>query len=255
MRARKIILWGALVLLAAILLVAGLLYIQASRVPDDYRPLQLTRERRDEVAKDFIEHQVADFSNRVEENSPFEWKVTEAELNEYLASIEEIAFQAGQPKGTGQAVEDAGLSGMCVALHENQVVVMARSTKHDKVVSGEFSFEFTPDGKLKIRLGRVRLGRLTLPERFYRERMARLSRKLRDDAEAKEDPPDGPGMGGAITPSNLRGMAAAMLSAVDGEPIEPVGAWSINDRPARIEAIDVTEGEMTLHVRPQPRSP
>jgi len=128
MRAGKVVLRVGLVVVGVLLAIAAVLYWQASRIPDAYHPAELTREQRVQVAKNFSQHVLLDFSNIAQNTVPGEWQITQKQLNQYLASMDEIAAsRPGARAGTvHKQMDEAGISAPAAALGDGVLTLMLR---------------------------------------------------------------------------------------------------------------------------------
>jgi len=243
------------VLTALTVVVAGALaaYILAGRTPAQYRPAQLTPAQRDAAMRGF-RRKLMDFSNDGQGIEPFEWSVTQDQLNAYLAAMDEIAVQGGaKPGAVREAMRSAGLVGPAVALDDGRVRLMARSVEYDRVVSVDIRLAVGDDGLLHVSLAGARVGRLPMPPSLVRSYVDRLRDKLarRDDLAESA-----PAVGG-LSPSQVALVIRRVLSAIDGEPIAPEMSWKITARKrVRVRQIDIDGGDLTLHlvpIKPEPQ--
>jgi hypothetical protein len=240
MRARKVVAYGVLGLVGAVAAGAIVLYLLASAVPGEYRPAtDLLRPER-QAAGDRFFRLLQDFNNRAEDVRPFEITLRQEELNEYLASMDEIveAFPE-QPAGSAyKAMDGAGVSGLAVAIRPGALVLMARSTRHDKIVSLDVSPSFTGDGRLRLAMTAARVGTLPIPRALARRQLDRLKRQFRKRAAARRS--NGP------TAEQVGELLQAMVRAIDDRPILPVFGLREEKR-VRLTRMDLEQGEMTLH--------
>ena len=86
-RPGKIFIRLILLLVLVVLAAAGLAYIQASRVPENYRPAQLGAVERQEAVDKFWGTSVAEFNNGAQNVVAFQWQIASIDLNRYLASM------------------------------------------------------------------------------------------------------------------------------------------------------------------------
>lgn len=257
-----------LVLVVVMLLLgAGGLYLAASSIPEGYNPnpAQLNRQARNRIAfGQFTQHVLLDPETAAGKNKPFTWSASQRQLNDYLASMYEIAAMPvrDQRGRLEKMMEKVGVADPFVALDDGVMTLMCRLTAYRKIVSAELSFSFTPAGKLRVRLGRTRIGRLPVPRSLIRERLQRLKRMLRarlakgGPAHSRPAGGDEEGSGTAVTGSP--GMSAdiagkllgAVIAAVDEEPIATELVLPLSKKLVRIEAIDIDDGLLTLYAVP-----
>ena len=235
MRSLQIIKWVGLFVLLAVLLAAGMLWWQASRAPAGYRPADLTVQQRQESATSFVNRQVLSFVNQASEGRPYELHATEQEINHYLASMDEIA--ANMPGGrTGQvseALARARLSGPAIELGGGRARLMLQSLDIDKILSVDLKPTFTPEGRLRIEIQQAMIGRVAVPLNEVRRQIVSLQRQLAHAVEQKSG-------GDAVTKDELGRMLAAVLLAVDGQPVELVWKNRVRVNDIRINAQGIT---------------
>jgi len=237
---------------AAIVLIGVVLYVQASRIPARYRPAQLTAAEKQRAAKEFYSRIVNEFGNDAQRNEPYEWSVSEEQFNAWLASMDEIASKThtGKPGQVYKAMAQAGLAGPAVALRDGVMTLMMRSTKHQKILSVDIAFTFTPEKKLRLQVRGLRLGRLAVPDSLVRSRLEELKRL---SSSAARDGPAGRSrratMAG-VSSDDVAAVLGAVLAAIDEEPIRPELTWPVNKKRVRIERIEIAGGMLRLHVTP-----
>jgi len=240
---------GLAILLAVAAAGAGSLYLLASWVPTDYRPARLSHPDRQQTASRFYSR-VFRFMSDGEDVKPYTWSVTQESLNRYLGSMDEIAYRKGGRRGqVDRMLAKAGLSEPAIALGDGTATFLARSTEHDKVVSARLAFEFTPSGKLRVRLAGARIGRAPVPASTLRERIDKLKATVvRRLASAKKD--------GEPSSAGVAKVLGHLVAAIDGEPIDTELNWTLHSKKrVRIERIDIADGVLTLHVVPVGRGP
>ena len=156
MRIGRAIRWFLICTLSLVGLSAVVMYVQASRIPADYLPVQLSARQKHQAVKEFWS-KVQEFGNSTQMNEPFEWSVGQTELNRYLASMDEIAAStpSGEPGTVYREMEKAGLAEPAIALHDGVLTLMVRSKEHAKILSVDVSFALTDDKKLRVKLGEV----------------------------------------------------------------------------------------------------
>jgi hypothetical protein len=223
--------------LVALIILTGLLYIQASRMPDNYHPARLTQEETQQAVKNFAQDIAQGFSNKVKMVKEFDWSIKQSTVNRYLASIDEIAFNLPNGVKRGYINEEMariGLADPAVAFEDGKVTLMVRSTKYRKVLSAEISVELV-DEKLKFTLTSTRIGKLPVPSSFLTDKIKSLSGKL--TGERADD---------------ISETLAELLRAINGEPISPPDTWRIQGVKVAIEAITIDNGELILSVRSIP---
>jgi len=237
MRVRKWILRGVLMLVVALIGVAAVLFVMASQFPEGYEPPLLTQEQRKQAAHEFVE----------QADAPLIWSATQEQLNRYLTSMDEIAWlrKGGKLGEVDRKLAKLGLSGLAIRLGDGMMTLMAKSEKHGKVLSVDFSLEFTPEKKLQAKLGAARVGKLPIPDAAFRKRFAALKKSLaaRAAQENNRKPPADPRSG-----DDMVKILAKILAAIDEEPIAI--EQEVNNRVIRLDGVDLSDGRLTLRFRP-----
>jgi hypothetical protein len=241
-----------LALLACAVAAAGVLYLLAGAVPQGYRPAQLGGGDRVQAAKHFY-GKVMDFDGQAQGTEAFDLSVTQEELNNYLASVDEIA--ALLPEGHSGDVEGlmaaAGLCDPAVALGDGAVTFMVRSARHDnRILSADVAFRFGPDGRLRVRLGQMRIGELAVPEEVVHRRLQQVRDMLagRDSGgQSRQRTAEWINSAGAVA-AVAEAAITAITAAIDGEAIVPEGAW--RQGRIRVEGVEVTPDQLHLRLRP-----
>jgi hypothetical protein len=160
----RVLVWTLVVMI----ILSGLLYVQATRIPDNYHPARLTQEETKQTVGDFARDIAQGFGNNVKKVEEFDWSIDQSTVNRYLASIDEIAFNLPNGVKRGYIDEEMarlGLADPAVAFEDGKVTLMVRSTKYRKVLSAEISVKLV-DEKLKFALTSTRIGKLPVPSRF-----------------------------------------------------------------------------------------
>ncbi|MFW6065674.1 MAG: hypothetical protein ACOC9S_02535, partial [Planctomycetota bacterium] len=188
-RIRKAAKWVVLFVVLAVAGTGVLLYILAAQVPPDYKPARLTQAQKQQAAYEFVnEKLIRELNNPAQEGRPFDWRVTEDEINRYVASADEIAWLGldSEPGRTRDRLARAGLSDPAVALGDGSVTLMARDTRHDKIVSLTFAAEKS-GRRLSLRVAGARVGKVAVPRSMVSEQVEQFKRQLADSLPAEDD--------------------------------------------------------------------
>lgn len=252
MRARRFIARLLVVSFVLLLVAAAFLYVLACRVPPNYKPVQLSRPDKDAAMRQF-RRRLMDFSNDGQTNVPFTWSVDQAALNAYLEAMDHIAEQAGAKPGSAhRMMVKLALRDPAVALDDGAVTLMARSTKHEKIISIQLRLDLTPAGRLRVRLGGAKVGMVPVPSAVLRAQVERLKAALARSLAAEADAPDAGSVG--VSSRAVGQLLGRVVAAIDGEPIDTEMSWKLTARKrVRIERIDIDDGKLTLHVVPVER--
>lgn len=251
-RTFKRIVWATvLVLIGA----AAALYILASHVPSDYRPSQLPQEMRESSAKKFAAKAVEQYWQKAQTPEPFTITFTQDELNAYLASLDEIAAQTPQGRhgGIRSLMESSGLSDPAVALDKGRVTLMILLKEPAKILSLDLTFDFLPDGRMRVGHSQLRLGGLPIPDSLVRQYLADFQQSL-----TAHHPPGAPtraSSGDMELVMDLPAVLGRVLAAMDGEPLTTDLPQRINGRVVRLIGIDVSGDALTLRIQPVSRPP
>lgn len=258
MKLRKVIRWTILLIVLLTAVLAAAVYLLAAAIPPQYQPVQLDPDQRRDVATQKFLPRMADFSNGAQDVTPFDWSVTEKDLNLYLASMEEIrTLQFGRNPGQiERAMARAGIAEPAVRLHDGLLTVMARSTQYNKVISADIAFQFSQPGKVHMRLAGVRVGRLPVPEKYIHETLADLRRQLQARLEGKPSSSTAPRDNHEDDDERdvVTKLLKSMSQALNDEPVESEFRWPLNKRWVRIDSVKIEDGTLTLHVTPTRRS-
>ena|GEM_PF-2403149 len=230
----RIMVWTLFGLMVAV----GLLYIQASRIPDNYHPMKLSPNEARQAVGNFARDTAEKFGNKVKMVKPFEWSIKQSTVNRYLAAMDEIAFNL--PNGVKRGQIDAemaklGLADPAVAFEDGKVTLMIRSITYRKVLSVDISVKLVEDNRLLFALSATRVGKLPVPGGFLTGKLKAMSRKLRGQESG-----------------DIAETLAGLLAAIGGEAIDPPDTWSIQGVKVGIEAVTIAGGELKLNVRPIP---
>jgi len=249
MRAGKVLKRSALIGAAVAILIGVVLYVQASRLPPRYRPAQLTAAQKKQAAKAFYSKIVNEFATDAQRNEPYDWRVSEEQLNAWLASMDEIASKTrtGKAGEVYKAMARADLAGPSVALRDGVMTLMVRSTKYEKIISVDIAFTFTPAKKLRVHVRGLRLGRLAMPDSLMRSRLDEFKR-LSSSGGRDVDTVRSRAATAGISSDDVAAVLEAVLAAIDEEPIS--AELKINKKRVRIEQIEIAAGTLRMHVVP-----
>lgn len=224
--------WVLVCVLVGLALAGAAMLMQAVRTPPAYQPVQLEPPQRQDVAERFYNH-LADVHNKATGIEPFEVAVSAAEINAYLASMDEIGAmlpgkQAGQ---VGRAMQRAGLESPAVVLHDGAATLMVHSSQYDKVLSAKLAVAALEDGRLSVQLRQVRVGRLPVPRTMIRGLLAKAARRIAPMAKA----PDGEGPDVARMAQRTGAVLAGLVTAalrdepMDGRFKADGRSWQVSD--------------------------
>jgi hypothetical protein len=258
MRTAKIVVRLLLLVLLCALGVATYVYFQTSLAPEGYQPLQLTPDVTQTAANAFINRKIFDeFGNKTQLDQPFDWTLTQQQANEALASMDEIAFQLGGKRGdVERQMNKQGIAGPAVQFKDDRMVLMINSRTYGKVLSLEISFATQPDGRLAVRLEDVRVGRQSVPRWLVDPELAVLESSLAPTPRSatQEAAHEGSGVG-MVRASDVGKLLKTIFGAINGQPIRPLLKWPVNHKKVTVQSVELTDGQMTLHLKPIARVP
>jgi hypothetical protein len=241
MRVVRLVKWSVLLLILALLITVGVLYYLISRVPEDYRPAELTYQQRRTVAEATFWEDVSRLNDIVHDGQRDQFRLSQRRLNEYLASMDEIAVlqQGTDPGEVHGKMEQLGLAGPAVSLQEGRLVFMILSTEYGKVVSVDLLPEVR-DGQFSVRLLDVRIGNLSLPAGPVRSQLDRLLSAL----------PEPPGDSGRKPSENLVAMLRTVIGSAAGAGAVPA-KFKWDRRQVHLRRVDVEDGALVLWLEPE----
>jgi len=236
----------ALVVIAAVVVVAMVvLYYRASRMPDNYRPLRLAAGEKEQASKTFVQDVVVDFRNKTQQIAPFTWSISQGDINRYLASIDEIVsvLTARERGQVDAAMRRMGLADPVAVLEEGTFTLMIRSRRFGNVLSAKLAADLTDGKRLRIRLVGTRVGKLPVPKGLVLRMLRRLFQELGVCLRAR-------GGSNGVLQEDVGGVLAALVGAIDDEPINPEEIWRIKGIGIRIEELAIAQGRLDLKIRP-----
>lgn len=238
-----------IILVVAGALAAGALalYVQAHRPPRGYQPVRLDAAQRQEAAVRFYNH-LADFHNHAVADAPFEAAISSAEINAYLASMDEIAamLPGERPGQVMRGMAQAGLDTPAVILGDGRLTLMVRSSRHDKVISADLRVDQAPAGQFQVGLEGVHVGRLPIPPSLARGRLADLAEWLAELEDRPEDARTGPA---ALARRTSVLAMAALRSALEGRPLEPL--IRVEGRAWRVRDVRISPQQIVMELQPE----
>jgi hypothetical protein len=223
--------WG---LLGLALLAGGgvaTLWLLFQHVPAWYRPVQVAPDSAHQIRNDMLRAQ-DDFAGLLaRSDSPFEYRVTQDQLNAWLAAREDIWPLAREwlPAGVSEPFVVIAPEGVRVAATWSRDSIQT-------VVSADLAVR-ADDGAIHLKLQAVKSGSLPVPADWLRQLLAGLRADFR---EARLDVPGRPARG--ARPADL----------FDGVSVPNEGTWWEPRRRLRVIGLRLEPGAVTLTIRPLP---
>ncbi|NLW87098.1 MAG: hypothetical protein GXY38_09520 [Planctomycetes bacterium] len=245
MKITSLIKWLLGLGLFAVLVMAGAVYLMACKAPSQYRPELLDAPAREAAAKRFAKKTLEEFGNQAQGSESFSISFSQQEINEYFASVDEIAAQApnGRSGQVRQLLADAGISAPMVVLNDGLMTMMVHLDEHEKILSVDIGMVQEDDGRLRLSLCGARIGDLPVPAGMAQDGLERIRHGL-DQAGAMDEPAQ------RLTIEHVaRGLATA-VRAIGRDPIDLSLPLRINGRGVRISRIVLAPEQLTLRFVP-----
>ena len=250
MRTARVISWALGITALMVLIAAAVIYAMLCRIPAEYQYRPLPAEGQKEARNWLIADHIFDqFANKAGAGRPFTWTITAARLNDYLASIDEIASLSGQPTYPSAEMERAGFSGPAVAMRPGVLTLMILAKKYGKIVSVDVAFDFDRHGNLAAKTLAMRVGVMPVPKSFLTEVRQRARGELADHlarAEQVRDAHIGP-----VPVGRFARLMRNIVEMLDGRYVRPELPWQKHRVLA--EQVDITPGKLAVHFVPAPR--
>ena len=229
----------SVVLLFSLMLATAVVFLLASSVPDDYSPLQLLPQERNTAKRSFVNAHAIPFLNAAMDVKPFDHEVREEDLNQYLASLDEIAnLHPGHQAGSVYAaMDEGGLADPMVKIRDEIITLMIRTKKANKVVSLDVRLTMT-DAGLVVTLDAVRIGRMPVPKSWVDGSLAVLRDALAQQEQDEE-----------VSERDLDRLLGAVVGGIGGQPLDTMLKFR-KKRFRKIDEVSVTDGVIRIHVTP-----
>jgi RNase P/RNase MRP subunit p29 len=246
MKSKKLLGWVGLIILFVLMFLTAVAFLLASSRPDEWEPYQLRNEDQRVIANRFATRMINELVNGLRDIKPFSFTIHEEEMNEYLASLDEIAFLtysqdevARKSSELVAAMDKVGIADPVVDMRPDTLTLMVRTKKGNKIISLDLVFEFTDDEQMYVKLDGVRLGLLPLPQGFVSGSLEKVQGAIG-------------GGGGELNESSVKDMdriVGGLISGIGGEPL-PTRLPIVESRPKRIRDIEIDEQKLTIHFVP-----
>ncbi len=246
-----------LIALFALMLFVAVAFLLASMRPAEYSPYQLEQADQARVAQIFGNNAVALLSE-FEKIEAISHSITEDQLNQYLASLDEIAFLrlgsrtvAQKSSQVVQAMEKAGIRGPMVKFRDGgTITIMVQSDDTRKIISIDLALTVNDERQLLVKLTGARIGRLPIPvsvlggtikalkSALGKPKTSTTRKRFRIDASE---------------------VMAMLIRAIDAEPVDTV--VKINRKhPKALGRLEIRDSTLNLHfvpvkVKPAPVGP
>ena len=255
MKKRRVVNWVLISLVVAVLVTGGVLYMMASKVPEDYRPVVLTEARKQE-ARESLAAKVKDFirlageigseePDQVATTRPgdgarpqkkqFKMSLSQDEVNEWTATMNDKL---------SNTLKEFGMSDPAVAIGKDRLTFYARWAEYDKVVGLDMGFRFNSDSTMTIDIKKARIGDLPMPKASLEKHKAAIVDKL--ERHVREIGGDGGGSFAGQPMGLFNDAASKMADAMAGRPVKLDIRQSFGN--VRVRGIAMVDGQATLDV-------
>jgi hypothetical protein len=243
---RKTLGWVELIALFAVMFLTAVAFLLASSRPDEWQPYQLRNADQRLVANRFATRTINELVNGLRDVRPFAFTIHEEEMNEYLASLDEIAFLAYSREEVGRksselvaAMDKIGIADPVVDMRPGALSILVRTKNGNKIISMDLRFSFADGERMFVTLEGVRLGRLPVPRMLVSGSLEQLRNVM--------------GRGkGSVDESSVQDLdliIGSLIRGIGGEPL-PTRLPVVKSRPKRIRDIEIADGKLTIHFVP-----
>ena len=250
MRVVRIVLWALGIMVISGVVGAAVIYAMVCRVPSEYPRQPLGRDERERAAKMFFDdHVFARFHNKVGAGKPFVWTITAERLNQYLASMDQIASLSDKPIYPSVVMERLGFAGPAVAMRPGVLTFMVHSNRYNKVLSVDVEIDFNDAGEVTARTVAMRIGVMPVPKSMLDRLHQKVRRKLIErlsDAEKVRNARIGP-----VPVGSFAKLLRSIIGILDGQYVRPELTWQRH--PVLVDRVEISEGELAVHFVPVPR--
>lgn len=226
-RWRRVVAWSVVTVCALALLgiVTGWMLFQ--RIPTWYAPVHVAAADLQRV-RDSLTCPYNEFSAGMMEGRPFEFRITQQELNEWLAA-------RGQIWPAAQEWVPPTMEGPLILFEPDRIVVAGTVSLGEvrTVLSASVSLH-TEGDSLVVRLDSLHGGALPVPRSLVREQLRQLDARQRGTGRDRTRLPSAETLFG-------------------GTRVPAVFSWNNPHRRFRIRAVRVKNGEILLDIEPLPR--
>lgn len=243
MTIKKIIFKSCIVLIFVIMLVLGVIFMMASTVPSEYTPLQMQKHQREIAAKSLVSKASVLIDN-FQCPKAFEHIITERELNQYLGSLDEIAYNApGKTKkksGVSETMDKMGVSTPFIHLSDKDggtMTLMICSDEYKKIFSLDIAFEITDDDRdhIKTQIKGIRIGNMPIPKSVIDGGIASLKDSLPDAEEFSIN---------HLSSDFFEQLLVHVVRSIDTNPLPTT--LTVKKHSKKIHRINISEGQLTI---------
>ena len=237
----KRIIYSALVLVLLTASLVGVAYLLLTQPPKEYLPKVLSKAQQ-EIADNRFNNKMAEFYNSINRMEPFFVSFDQQTINERLLLDDTQKYLASfQKPSTWQ------LSQAQVSFEDDTIKLMARITHENitAVLTVSLHPRITELGKLQIKLGAVKAGLLTIPDRVVAPQLQRLKQALQE--AGRPNPKKQNDKKNAIDTKEILDKLVKALSELENQKQVTVDeVFRTQDKETRLLAVKISEGKVEL---------
>ena len=241
----KRIIYSALVLVLLTASLVGVAYLLLTQPPKEYLPKVLSKAQQ-EIADNRFNNKMAEFYNSINRMEPFFVSFDQQTINERLLLDDTQKYLASfQKPSTWQ------LSQAQVSFEDDTIKLMARITHENitSVLTVSLHPRITELGKLQIKLGAVKAGLLTIPDRVVAPQLQRLKQALQEAGRPnpkKQNNKQNDKQNAIDTKEILDKLVKALSELENQKQVTVDEVFRTQDKETRLLAVKISEGKVEL---------
>jgi len=238
----KRIIYSALVLVLLTASLVGVAYLLLTQPPKEYLPKVLSKAQQ-EIADNRFNNKMAEFYNSINRMEPFFVSFDQQTINERLLLDDTQKYLASfQKPSTWQ------LSQAQVSFEDDTIKLMARITHENitSVLTVSLHPRITELGKLQIKLGAVKAGLLTIPDRVVGPQLQRLKQALQEAGRPNPKKQNNDKKNAIDTKEIFDKLVKALSELQNQKQVTVDEVFRAQDKETRLLAVKISEGKVEL---------
>jgi len=238
----KRIIYSALVLVLLTASLVGVAYLLLTQPPKEYLPKVLSKAQQ-EIADNRFNNKMAEFYNSINRMEPFFVSFDQQTINERLLLDDTQKYLASfQKPSTWQ------LSQAQVSFEDDTIKLMARITHENitAVLTVSLHPRITELGKLQIKLGAVKAGLLTIPDRVVGPQLQRLKQALQEAGRPNPKKQNNDKKNAIDTKEIFDKLVKALSELQNQKQVTVDEVFRAQDKETRLLAVKISEGKVEL---------
>ena len=238
----KRIIYSALVLVLLTASLVGVAYLLLTQPPKEYLPKVLSKAQQ-EIADNRFNNKMAEFYNSINRMEPFFVSFDQQTINERLLLDDTQKYLASfQKPSTWQ------LSQAQVSFEDDTIKLMARITHENitAVLTVSLHPRITELGKLQIKLGAVKAGLLTIPDRVVAPQLQRLKQALQEAGRPNPKKQNNDKKNAIDTKEIFDKLVKALSELQNQKQVTVDEVFRAQDKETRLLAVKISEGKVEL---------